>query len=150
MATSMPTAGKAAGAASYAIVGWLLANAFIKGMPDAEGAGYMREFGAGLGAIVGWRVMGNSVGKKYVDAIGHGWKTVIVLAFCALVAIGLSEMIKQSTRLVYDGPMEAMIDIFLRAFERSKQAISMPVVTTMAIGGAIAGLVTEGVSRRWK
>ncbi len=150
MATSMPTAAKAVGAITFAIVGWLLANAFIPGMPDAASAGHLREGGVVVGLFVGWLVMGNSVGHKYIDAIGYGWKTVIVLAFFCLLFLGLYEMLKQSTRMVYDGPIDAILDIFARMFDRAKEAITFNVVLTMFVGGGISGFVTEGASRRWR
>ena len=150
MATAMPTAAKASGALTFAIVGWLLANAFIPGMPDAASAGHLREGGVVVGLFVGWIVMGNSVGHKYIDSIGYGWKTAIVLAFFSLLFLGMYEMMKQSTRMVYDGPIDAILDIFARMFDRAKQAITVSVVMTMVIGGAISGFVTESVSRRWR
>lgn len=150
MATSMPTAAKGAGAISFAAVGWLVANAYIPGMLDASGAGNMREYSAFVGAIVGWAVMGNSVGNKYIDAIGYGWKTVIVLVFVALFTFGLHEMLKQSTRMVYDDPLEAISDIFYQMYMRGQTAVTLDVLTTMFFGGAIGGLVTEYASRRWR
>lgn len=150
MATSMPTAAKAAGAFFFAIVGWMVANAYIPGMTDATGAGNMREYNALVGAIVGWAVMGNSVGHKYIDAIGYGWKTAIVLVVVSLFTFGLYEMLKQSTRMVYDDPLEAIADIFYQMFKRSKTAMTLDVFTAMFVGGAAGGFFTEYVSRRWR
>lgn len=150
MANAMPTAAKAAAAFSFAIVGWLVADAYIPGMADATGAGNMREYNALVGAVVGWAVMGNAVGHKYIDAVGYGWKTVIVLVFVSLFTFGLYEMIKQSTRMVYSDPLEAISDVFYQMFKRSKTAMTMSVFTTMFFGGAIGGLVTEYASRRWR
>lgn len=150
MATSMPTAAKAAGAFLFAIVGWLVADAYIPGMLDATGAGNMREYNAVVGALVGWFVMGNSVGNKYIDAIGYGWKTVIVLVVVALFTFGLYEMLKQSTRMVYNDPLEALADIFYQMFRRSQTAMTFDVFITMLIGGAVGGLGTEYVGRRWR
>ena len=89
MPTSMPTAAKAAGAATFAVVGWLVANAYVPGMPDAGAAGALREYSALVGVFVGWTVMGNSVGGSYLDSIGYGWKTVIVLIFFAMLVFSL-------------------------------------------------------------
>lgn len=150
MATSMPTGGKAVGAFVFAVVGWLIANAYVPSMPDAAGAGFMREYNAIVGAIVGWGVMGNSVGNKYIDSIGYGWKTVIVLVFVALFVLGLYEMLKQSTRMTYEDPLEAVVDIFYRMYVRGWTGLSFNVFVAMAVGGAIGGLVTEYGSRRWR
>lgn len=149
MPTSMPTAAKATGAASFAIVGWMVANAYVPGMPDAGAAGSMREFAGVIGAFVGWSVMGNSVGNKYIDSIGYGWKTVVVLVFVATMCFSIYEMLQQSTRMVYDGPIDAILDIFLRMLDRAKALLAVPVLITMIFGGAVAGLLTEGASRRW-
>lgn len=150
MPTSMPTAAKAVGALTFAIVGGLIANAYVPGMPDAGAAGGIRGYSAAIGAFVGWSVMGNSVGYKYIDAIGQGWKTVIVLVFIAALCFSIYEVMIQSTRQVYPGPIEAILDIFARMFGRAKALLTFPVLTVMVIGGAVAGLVTEGTSRRWR
>lgn len=150
MQTSMPTAAKATGAATFAIVGWLVANAYVPGMSDAGAAGGFREYSAVIGVFVGWSVMGNSVGKQYIDSIGYGWKTVIVLVFYAILFISIYEMLRQSTRMVYDGPIEAILDIFARMLDRARALLTFGVLTAMIIGGAVAGLLTEAASRRWR
>ena len=150
MATSMPTAAKAAGAVTFAIVGWLVANAYIPGMPDGSGGGYLREYNMAVGAIVGWGVMGNSVGKKYSDSIGYGWKTVIVLFFAAIFTFALYEMLQQSVRMVYTDPLDAIVDIFALMYKRARVAMTFNVIGTMLIAGGIAGMMTEYVHRRWR
>jgi hypothetical protein len=118
-------------------------------MPDAGAAGSIREYSAGVGVFVGWAVMGNSVGKKYIDAIGYGWKTVIVLVFFATMFFSIYEMLIQSTRQVYSGPIDAILDIFARMLDRAKGLLTFPVLLVMVFGGAVAGLITEIASRRW-
>jgi hypothetical protein len=145
----MPTAAKATGAATFAIVGLLIANAYVPGMPDAGAAGSIREFSGVIGAFVGWGVMGHSVGNRYIDSIGYGWKTVVVLVFVATMLFSIYEMLLQSTRMVYDGPIDAILDIFLRMFDRALGLLSFPVMTVMILGGGVAGLFTEAASRRW-
>lgn len=150
MATPMPTGAKAMAAISFAIVGWITANAYVPNMPEVNSVGFFREFTALLGAIIGWRVMGNSVGKGYVRSIGSGWKTMIVLIFFALLLFGIYEMLQQSVRMRYDGPMEAILDVFQRMMERSVPLLSTGVLAAMVIGGGIAGILTENANRRWR
>lgn len=149
MAVSMPTGGKAVGALVFAVVGWLIANAYVPTMPDSAGAGYMREYNAIVGALVGWSVMGNSVGHKYIDAIGYGWKTVIVLVFVGLFVFGLYEMLRQSTRMAYGDALEAIVDIFYRMYVRGWTGLSLNVFVAMFVGGMLGGIITEFASRRW-
>jgi hypothetical protein len=94
--------------------------------------------------------MGNAVGKGYLRAVGSGWKTMIVLIFFALLFFGIWEMLQLSVRMRYDGPMEAILDVFQRMLDRSIPVLTVPVLVTIAIGGGIAGILTENASRRWR
>jgi hypothetical protein len=150
MATPMPTGAKAMAAISFAIVGWLIANAYVPNMPEVQSVGLVREFTAAIGGVVGWRVMGNSVGKGYLGAVGSGWKTVIVLVFFALLFFGIWEMLLQSVKMRYEGPFDAIVDVFKRMLDRAPPLLSQGVLAAMVIGGAIAGVLTENANRRWR
>jgi hypothetical protein len=145
----MPTGAKAMAAAGFAVVGWITAHVYVENMPVATSVGYLREITALLGAIIGWRVMGNSVGKGYLRSIGSGWKTMIVLVFFTLLTFGLYEMLQLSVRMRYDGPIEAILDVFQRMLDRSFPLASIPVLSVMLIGGGIAGMLSENANRRW-
>jgi hypothetical protein len=145
----MPTGAKAMAAISFAVVGFITALAYIPNMPEAGRAGSLPMMVAVLGAIVGWRVMGTSVGKGYFRAIGSGWKTIVVLVFFALLFSAIYEMLQLSVRMRYDGPLDAILDVFQRMMDRSVPLLTVPVLGAMVIGGAIAGMLTENASRRW-
>jgi hypothetical protein len=146
----MPTGAKAMAAVGFAVVGFITAHTYVQNMAVPTDVGLLREMTALLGAIIGWRVMGNSVGKGYLRSIGAGWKTMIVLVFFALLSFGLYEMLQLSVRMRYDGPIEAILDVFQRMLDRSFPLASVPVLAVMLIGGGIAGLLTENASRRWR
>jgi hypothetical protein len=146
----MPTGAKAMAAACFAVVGWLTAHVYVQNMEIATSVGRLREITALLGAIVGWRVMGNSVGKGYLRAIGSGWKTMVVLVIATLLAFALIEMLELSVRMRYDGPLEAILDVFQRMLDRSFPLASVPVLAVMLIGGGIAGMLSENANRRWR
>lgn len=150
MPTSMPTAAKAIAAVSFAVVGWLIADAYIANMTEETAMGSFRELTAFLGLIIGYKVMGPSVGNGYLGAVGSGWKTVIVLVFFTLLFFAIYQMVLQSTKMRYDGPSEAVLDVFNQMMERSIPLASVGVITVMAIGGAIAGILAENASRRWR
>lgn len=150
MATTMPTGAKAMAAITFAVLAWLTAHAYVPNMPEAQSVGGFREYTAILGGVVGWKVMGNSVGKGYLGSIGSGWKTVIVLVFFWLLFFAIYEMLQQSVRMRYDGPFEAIIDVFNRMMQRSVGLWSGAVIGTMVIGGAIAGVLSENANRRWR
>jgi hypothetical protein len=146
----MPTGAKAMAAAGFSVVGWITAHTYVQNMPVPTSVGYLREMTALLGAIIGWRVMGNSVGKGYLRSIGSGWKTMIVLVFFALLTFGLYEMLQLSVKMRYDGPLDAILDVFQRMLDRSFPLLTLPVLTVMLIGGGVAGMLTENANRRWR
>jgi hypothetical protein len=94
--------------------------------------------------------MGTSVGKGYFRAVGSGWKTMLILIFFALLFFGIYEMLQLSVRLRYDGPIEAILDVFRRMLDRSVPLLTPPVLATIAIAGGIAGVLTENAGRRWR
>jgi hypothetical protein len=148
-ATPMPTGAKAVAAIAFAVVGLVIASTYVPLMPEAAAVGPFREFSAAIGAIVGWKVMGPSVGKGYLDAAASGLKTVVVLVFFAFLMLGIYEMLQESVRMRYDGPLEAIIDIFARMMERAPPLGTFNVLMTMVIGGIVGGVLSENASRRW-
>jgi len=146
----MPTGAKLMAAASFAVVGWVLANYYAMNMPDAGAAGPMREAAAVVGAIIGWKVMGPSVGKGYIEAAGSGIKTAVVLAVAALFLLAMREMLDNSVKMRYDGALDAILDVFQTMVKRSEALLSMGVFGTILFGGIIGGLLTENAGRRWK
>lgn len=150
MPTPMPTGAKLMAAASFAVVGWVLANFYAANMPDAAAAGPIREVAALVGAITGWKVMGPAVGKGYVEAAGAGVRTAIVLAVAALFLLALAEMLDNSVKMRYDGALDALLDIFHTMARRSGALLSLGVFGTILFGGVVGGLLTENAGRRWK
>lgn len=150
MPTPMPTGAKLMAAASFAVVGWVFANYYAMNMPDASAAGPIREGAAVIGALVGWQVMGPSVGKGYVEAAGAGVKTAVVLAVVALFLLALREMLDNSVKMRYDGALDAILDVFETAVKRTEAMVSLGVFATLLIGGIVGGLLTENAGRRWK
>jgi hypothetical protein len=150
MPTPMPTGAKLMAAISFAVVGWILANYYAMNMPDAASAGPIREGAAVIGGLVGWKVMGPSVGKGYVEAAGAGVKTAVVLAVVALFLLALREMLDNSVKMRYEGAGEAILDVFETAVKRSQAMVSLGVAGTILIGGILGGLLTENAGRRWK
>ena len=150
MPTPMPTGAKLMAAVSFAVVGWVLANYYAMNMPDSSSAGPIREGAALVGAFVGWKVMGPSVGGGYVEAAGAGIKTAVVLAVTALFLLSLREMIDNSVKMRYDGALDAIVDVFQTMVTRSEALLSLGVFGTILFGGIVGGLLTENAGRRWK
>lgn len=150
MATPMPTGAKLVAAVCFAVVGWIMSNYYAMNMPDASAAGPMREWAALIGAIIGWMVMGPSVGRGYVEAAGSGIKTAVVLAVAALFLLALREMLDNSVKMRYDGALDAILDVFQVMARRSEALLSLGVFGTILFGGIVGGLLAENAGRRWK
>lgn len=145
----MPTASKLVAALAYALLGFIAAQTFGKYLPEGTPLGYFREITAAIGFIVGWLVMGKLTRKGYREAINSGLVTALVLVFWALLVFSLYFMLKKSTRMMYDGPMDAVLGVFQLMFDYGKMLLVPDMLGVILIGGIIAGLITEWAGKRW-
>jgi hypothetical protein len=144
----MPTAAKLISALFYALLGWVLADIYVPAMDGGPNVGRLREICALVGAICGWRVMGNLVGESMWLALGSGLRTSVTLAFFCFLGFSTYEMVLQSTKMVYDGPMEAVLGIFEIMVEYLAVAMIPGFVGTLIVGGMIGGLIGEWTHRQ--
>jgi len=145
----MPTASKLVAAVAYALLGFLAAQTFVKYLPVGTPLGYFREITAAIGFITGWLVMGKLTRKGYREAINTGLVTALILVFWALLAFSLYFMIKKSMRMMYDGPMEAVLGVFQLMFDYGKMLLVPDMLGVILVGGIVAGLITEWAGKRW-
>ena len=145
----MPTASKLAAAVAFALLGFLAAQTFIKYLPEGTPLRYFREITAAIGFIVGWLWMGKLTRKGYREAINSGMVTALILVFWALLVFSLYFMLKKSTRMMYDGPMEAVLGVFQLMFDYGKMLLVPDMLGVIFVGGMVAGLVTEWAGKRW-
>ncbi|MDZ4311499.1 MAG: TrgA family protein [Cypionkella sp.] len=145
----MPTASKLVAAIAYALLGFVAAQTFVKYLPEGTPLGYFREITAAIGFAVGWLVMGKLTRKGYREAINSGLVTALILVFWALLAFSVYFMLKKSTRMMYDGPMEAVVGIFQLMFDYGKMLVVPDMLGVILVGGVLAGLITEWAGKRW-
>lgn len=146
----MWTGAKLAGAVLFALVGYLAALRVTETFPEGQIVTWFAPSIAVIGLWQGWYVMGHRAGNGYVNAMGNGFRVSVQIAFFGLVLYALREMFRRSASLRYDGPGEAVIaalDLFIEYF---LQMQTVPVLATLAIGGIVAGMLTEAASRVWK
>ena len=145
----MPTAAKLTAAVIYAIIGFVAVMLYLPHLPNELPLGLLREYTAALGLIIGWWTMGRLVGRGYVEAISSGVRTSVTLAFWALLFFAIQLMIKRSYKMMYDGPMEAVIGVFALMLEYSRGFWAVDILAWLFIGGALGGVVVEWVGKRW-
>jgi hypothetical protein len=145
----MPTAAKLVAAVMFAIVGWIAANVYVPIIGEGVSVGLFRELTGLIGAVAGWKVMGPSVGQGYRAAIGSGIKTVVVLVFFALLLFSIYEMVLMSMKMRYEGPTDAVLDVFQMMLETAQKMVTPQVLGVLLIGGAIGGAAAERAGQRW-
>lgn len=145
----MPTAAKLFAAVMFAAVGFLAAQAYVPSLPEGTQIGFLREICAMLGLVIGWFVMGRLVGKGYVEAVGFGIRTSVTVLFWAVLGFSIYEMILRSTKMMYDGPMEALLGVFDLVIYYGKMMGSPEFIGTLLIGGVLGGIAAEWAGRRW-
>ena len=145
----MPTAAKLIAAVVFAIVALIAAITFVPHMPEGSQIGLFRELTAVIGFLVGWFVMGDLVGKGYGEAAGSGLRTSVTVVFFTLLGFSIYLMVKRSYKMVYDGPMDAVLGGFQLMMEYGQMMLVPDVLGVLAVGGALGGVVTEWAGRRW-
>lgn len=145
----MPTAAKLVSSVLFAILAWVAARALIPHLPDGMSGGMLAEVMAAIGFLSGWLVMGGLVGKGYGPAITFGVQTVVTLVFFGLLLFAFYEMIIRSTRLRYDGPVDAIQGMMELMWEYAGWLLQVDVLGILGVGAVVGGLVAEWVGRRW-
>lgn len=146
----MPTAAKLAAAVFFAVLGYLTAELIKPLMPEGMQFGYFSVACAAIGAATGWRVMGVLVGRTWRAAIESGLRTMVTMVFWSVLLLAIYDMVQQSMKLRYDGPVEAIQAVFEISLEYLKVMINAAVIATLLAGGVLGGLFTEWASRRWR
>lgn len=145
----MPTAPKLIAAVFFALIAALAAHLFIPVLPEGSQTQMFREVSAGIGFLCGWFIMGRITGRGTVEAINRGLVTSVSILFWCLLVFSIYFMVRKSTRMMYDGPMDAVIGIFEMMLDYGALLKHPATPGVLLIGGALGGIVTEAVSRRW-
>lgn len=145
----MPTAAKLVAAIAFALLGFLGAELIKPLMPEGTQYGFFAEVCAGIGALCGWRVMGTLIGRTYRAAVESGLRTMLNLVFWSVLLLAIYDMVLQSMKMRYDGPVEAIQAIFSISLDYLRIMVDPGVIATLILGGILGGVVTEWASRRW-
>ncbi len=145
----MPTAAKLIAAVAFAALAALCARIYIPALPAGTQTDWLLEIAGLIGLICGWRIMGNMRGRKYSEAMSAGVRTSVTVVFWALLGASIYVMIRRSTKMIYDGPMDAVLDVFNQMLIYGKLMGTPEFIGAVLIGGLAGGLVTEFAGRRW-
>ena len=146
----MPTAAKAVAALCLAALGFLASELIKTLITNKDNFGNFSEFNAGVGAVVGWIVVGKRAGRGTKDAIANGLTGVAALIFWALFLHASYEMVQLSMRRRFDGPVEAFAAIFEIGVDYGQILINPMMIATLLIGALLTGYFSEYAARQWK
>ncbi len=146
----MPTAPKLIAAVLFAALAWFVSDLVKPLLPEGTQVGLLSPINALIGVVLGWRLMGNGTGKGMRTALGYGLTTTAMILFWAVLLWSAYLMVIRSTRLRYDGPVEAIQDMFALMVEYVTTMATPDVIGSMVVGSLIFGWLTEMVARRFR
>jgi len=145
----MPTAGRLAGAVAFLILGLVLAYLCIPNFEEGQVPGWWLPMCGAIGVWAGWVVVGPRTGNGFSTGLGNGWTGVAAVIFWAIFLYSFFEMIKKSMRNSYDGPMEAVVNVFELMYQNVMQIGTVEIGIAALAGGAVAGLFAEFFGKRY-
>lgn len=146
----MPTGTKLVAAVFFFVVAYVAAQQVRAIMPESSDLGLFYEIMGVVGALCGWVVMGRRVGDGIIFSMSAGLLTSVAIIFWGLVIFSTREMLALSLKKKYDGPTEAIVDIFRIAVEHGENLTTAPsIAITLGVGGIVGGLVAEWANRRY-
>lgn len=146
----MPDAARLFAAIGLAITAFIVSGQIMPLMPEGTDFGYFTWVNMAIGALAGWISMGKRAGKGITAAINNGLTGMAVMVFWALFVQGVYEMVRLAMRNRYDGPFEAIMAIFEIGIDYGTTIFTIPVITTLVVGGIVTGFATEYAWRTWR
>ncbi|WP_050525910.1 TrgA family protein [Pseudorhodobacter aquimaris] len=145
----MPTISKLIAAVLFGVTAFFAGEAFKLGMPEGMQYGQYSVLCVLIGVICGWRVMGRHTGRGYRMALGTGIRTSAIIVAWAMLLFCTVLMVRKAFKKRYDGPMEAIVDIFALALEYGALLFTADVLGALVVGGILGGIGAEWAKRRW-
>ena len=145
----MPTMGRLVGAILFAGLAWYTSLLIIPLFPVETNLGLFQEVNTFFGLIAGWTVAGPRAGLGYVAAFSYGLTALVAMVVMALLFNSSVVRVEQSLRKRYDGPGEAVTDVFQMFVDHAIMMATPEIIGTLLIGGIVGGLVTEFFGQRF-
>ncbi|TNC52725.1 TrgA family protein [Rubellimicrobium rubrum] len=145
----MPTSAKLAAAVLFGVLAWFVSELVKPLFPESSGLGRFSEYNALIGLVIGWRIWGRRARTTWANAVAYGLTSALATTLVTLFLHSLGRMVAQSFRRVYDGPMEALVDVAQLMIKNGQMILTQEVVVTLLVGGVLGGLATEWVARNY-
>ncbi|MDE9449257.1 TrgA family protein [Aliiroseovarius sp. Z3] len=145
----MPTAAKLVAAAILAVTGWFCAELIKPLMEEGRDLSKLGPVCALVGLFVGWKFLGPRADRSLGSVGANAFTTTLVQVGLTLFVFAFSVMIQQSLRKAYDGPIEALQDIFMICVDFFQKYFTAEVIIAALIGGGLASWCAFNAARKW-
>lgn len=145
----MPTAAKLISAIILAAVGWMCGELVKPLMPEGRDLSYLSPTTAIAGLFVGWFYLGPRADKGLGTSGANAGTTLFVQVIVTLFAFSFAEMISNSLRKRYEGPIEALQDIFIIGFNMVIEYTTAEIAAVAILGAFIASSSAFYAARKW-
>ncbi len=145
----MPSAIRLAGFVVFAAMGWVVSEMIIPLMPEGTNPGGFSIYNAILGAILGWVMMKPAVARSPSGPLGAGITTAVAIFFWGVFFYALAKMLSQSMKMRYDGPVEAVVNVFQIMMDYAVMIATPAIIITALVFGAFGGWFCGAVAKRW-
>lgn len=145
----MPTSPKLIAAVILGITGWLCAELLKPLMEESHDVSNLSPIFAVIGVVVGWKYLGPRADRRMGSYSANAITTALVQIFLTLFLFSGTEMVNESLRKAYDGPVEAMQDIFVIGLEYVLEYFNGEVIAVVFLGGFIAAWSADRAAKKW-
>lgn len=145
----MPTAAKAVAALSLVATGYILSGLVKAEMPEITNWGWFLPLNLTLGAICGWVMIGNRVGRGVNFIISAGVSASVMMVVWALFLQAGNEALRLALRRRFDGIFEFIAGLFDAMLEFGAAMATVEFVVVMLVGGIVSGILAEIAGKHW-
>jgi hypothetical protein len=145
----MPTAGRLAAALAFFIYGWYIGILATPFFPEANPPNSFLPVCVVVALLCGWIIVGSRAGNGYLAAIGNGLTGAFAFTVWIMFLLSFYNMIRRALRNLYDGPMEAVVDVFNLMLEMGLDFFDVNLVLSILVGGILCAFVSEYFAKRY-
>ena len=144
----MPTGGKLIAAIAFAALAYFISDLIKPLLPEGAQVKLLSPINAIIGLLMGWTIMGKGAGRTYRQTFGYGLTTLFATTFWCLLLWSGYEMLQNSMRMRYDGPVEALQEMAQIFVDYAKLVAVKAVVWPAVLGALFFAWVTHFFVRK--
>ena len=146
----MPTAPKLVAALLLAALAYVASELVKPLMPSSTVFGWFSEVNAVVGLVVGWRVIGNRVGRGTASAISNGVTGTFVMVASCLGVHAINTMVEDSFDRKFRTVFEAINAAIGNFLEYGAVLLNPTHLGLFLLGAIIIGMAAEISSHYWR